>query len=886
VLTPGVKLGSYEVLAPLGAGGMGEVYQARDTKLDREVALKVLPETFASDSDRLARFEREVKAVAALSHPNILAIHDFGREDGVVFAVTELLKGETLRERLDRGPVTQRRAVEIAIQIARGLAAAHGKGIVHRDLKPDNVFLTEEGHVKILDFGLAKRTEPGAAGFGTSTPTAIGNTEPGTVMGTAAYMSPEQVRGRELDARSDLFSFGAILYEMLRGRQAFRGESVIETMNAIVKEEPPEFPEDERPIDPGLDRIVRHCLEKSPEARFQSAGDVAFDLETLSGVGPRTGVSAGVPAVSRGGWWRFVIVAAAGLGALALFVGGRFSAVRFNTESAARPVAFHQVTDVPGVESSPSLSPDGQSVVYVAETNGRLALYLQRIGGRNSELLTGDSDADDWQPAFSPDGQRIAFRSERDGGGIFIMGATGESTTRLTDFGYNPSWSPDGREIVVATGSFILPTDIAEPGSKLVAVDVSTGKTRAVLSVGSAFQPSWSPHGYRIAYFGLHRGGQRDLWTVAADGSGSGSAGVEVTNDPAVDWSPVWSPDGAYLYYSSTRGGTMNLWRLRIDEASGRVLGPPEPMTTPCIWAGQPSFSRDGSRFAYASLDWRSTLVKIGFEPGTGMTVGSAIPILKSTRPIRDHEISPDGRWVAFVQAGSQEDLVVARIDGTEYRRLTDDSHRNRGPVWSPDGQWIVFYSDRSGSYQLWRIRPDGSGLEQLTNDPRGFLFAFWSPDGSQLAAQFESGGGELIDMRSNARPRPARVIPPPDPGSQVWPFGWTPDGKRLVTAVLGPDGTIPDLAVYSLETGRYERLDFVRNAYWEFPLWLSDGRRLVVRTPHGIYLIDSVTKKARMIVSVGGYSSGECVGITPDDRWITYDETGTEGDIWLAEMR
>ncbi len=292
-LVAGSRLGPYEILAPLGSGGMGEVYRARDSKLDREVAVKVLPASVANDSDSLARFEREAKAVAALSHPNILAIHDFGTQDGTTYAVMELLEGETLRGKLDGAPVTQRQAVDWALQIAKGLSAAHGKGVVHRDLKPDNVFVSRDGHVKILDFGLAKRVD--AAPEQTSAPTGTGHTEPGTVMGTMGYMSPEQLRGLPVDHRSDIFSFGAILYELLSGKKAFKRDTASDTIAAILKEDPLELTQSGRNVSPALDHIVRHCLEKDRENRFQTAKDVAFALSEASS--PATTVTSGVQAV-------------------------------------------------------------------------------------------------------------------------------------------------------------------------------------------------------------------------------------------------------------------------------------------------------------------------------------------------------------------------------------------------------------------------------------------------------------------------------------------------------------------------------------------------------------------------------------------------------------
>ncbi|MFN2386886.1 MAG: protein kinase, partial [Thermoanaerobaculia bacterium] len=289
-LATGTRLGSYEILAPLGAGGMGEVYRARDGKLDREVAIKVLPESVAADPDALTRFELEARAVAALSNPHILAIYDFGTHEGLSYAVTELLEGETLRSKLDGGPISQRQAIDYGVQIAKGLSAAHEKGVVHRDLKPENIFIARDGHLKILDFGLAKRVEEVSPEEETSGPTVSGHTEPGTVMGTIGYMSPEQVRGLSVDHRSDIFSFGAILYEMLSGKKAFQKDTATDTMAAILRDEPPELSASGRNVLPALDLIVRHCLEKDRNNRFQSARAIAFPLSEASGPTTTSGV--------------------------------------------------------------------------------------------------------------------------------------------------------------------------------------------------------------------------------------------------------------------------------------------------------------------------------------------------------------------------------------------------------------------------------------------------------------------------------------------------------------------------------------------------------------------------------------------------------------------
>ena len=329
--------------------------------------------------------------------------------------------------------------------------------------------------------------------------------------------------------------------------------------------------------------------------------------------------------------------------------------------------SFDRVTDEAGVETTPAISPDGKSVVYAKTVGLDTALYLLRVGSKTPQRLSGESPAHDSQPAFSPDGDRIAFRSERDGGGIFLMSATGESVTRLTSAGYSPCWSPDGREIVVSPNTFATPTDLSGTATGLRLVAVASGQSRALAVTGRALQPAWSPSGARIAFWTVRgRSGQRDILTIAADGSDAAKGGSLVTDDAALDWSPRWSPDGRSLYFSSARGGTMNLWRVAIDQATGRLLGEPEPVTAPSIWSGDLSFARDGSRVAFATLDYRSTLLRVPFDPVREALTGPAEPVLRGTRPIRDHSLSPDGRWIAFTQAGAQEDLFVARVDGSE----------------------------------------------------------------------------------------------------------------------------------------------------------------------------------------------------------------------------
>ena len=428
-LVTGSRLGPYEVVAPIGHGGMGEVFRARDTRLGRDVALKVLPEAAHGDAERFQRFEREARAAGALNHPNVVVLYDVGSQDGAPYLVSELLEGETLRERLLRGPLSPQHAVEIAVQVARGLGAAHEKGIVHRDLKPENVFLTADGHAKILDFGLAKLLGPESPANG-SEPGAVAQTGSDVVVGTVGYMAPEQVRGEVVDGRADVFATGACLYEMLSGRRAFRAGSAAETMAAIVREEPPDLSSIRRGVVPQLDRIVRRCLEKQKAARFQSARDLAFALESLSG----TSLAAGPGLLAGLASWRFAASLRRATVPLATLVAGALLGAllmaRLGERPAPPPAVLRALTHS-GADSSPAASPDGQLVAFSSRRGGRSRIWLKQIRGEGETALTnGPADT---EPRFFPDGQSILFTrtDEKDGPSIWRVPVVGGEERRL-----------------------------------------------------------------------------------------------------------------------------------------------------------------------------------------------------------------------------------------------------------------------------------------------------------------------------------------------------------------------------------------------------------------------------------------------------------------------
>ncbi len=859
---------------------MGEVYRARDPRLNRDVAIKVLPPSFSADADRLRRFEQEAKAAGVLNHPNITAVYDIGMHEGSPYVVQELLEGETLRAALASGKPAARRAIDYAVQIARGLSAAHDKGVVHRDLKPENLFVTKDGRVKILDFGLAKLTQAEDVGSeATSLPTETRGTEPGVVLGTLGYMSPEQVRGRPADARSDIFSFGAILYEMLTGHRAFRGDSAADTMSAILKEDPPDLTVTNQAISPGLERIVRHCLEKSPEQRFHSAHDLAFDLEALSQVSAPPGGAR--PAMRA----RRIPPAALLIAGLVVGAGLAYLALRGRGPRAASDVdgatTFRRLTNLSGSENSPSLSPDGQTVAFEHRSENRVHVWVQRVAGRKPIDLTPDCERPSYSPAFSPDGSLIVYGSQCGEGGIFIVGASGENVRRVTSFGAEPAWSPDGRDLVFSTEPVVSPYGRGG-SSELWKVAIGGGEP-VKLYAQDAIQPSVSPHGLRIAYWALPTGGsQRDVWTIPYKGLSPGEKPVPVTQDRAVDWNPVWAPDGKALYYLSNRDGAMNLWKVPIDESTGKPLGPPQPERLPAREVGGVAFSRDARSVAYVNRETTYAIDRLRFD-AEGRLVGRPEEIYASSLEMSDFDVSPDSAMFAFdSRGGAQDDIFVLQSDGKGLRQLTDDAYRDRHPVFSADGRRLAFHSDRSGRYEIWTISTDGSSLTQLTKTTGDTVIEpHWSPDGRRIAMNTGRIGMVItLDEKGGA----ARTQQIPNPSDRVfaYPLGWSADGKRLACALSRlPDRVAVGLAFYSPDTNTLsDPIPGIKTGGGALRGGFL-GERLIYTDIDGIRVADPAAGTERLVLpstDVGRYSD-----ITCRDATTCYgDRTSDNSDLWM----
>ena len=865
-LQAGTRLGPYEIVSRLGAGGMSEVYRAHDPRIRRDVAVKVLPPTFARFADRMHRFEQEARAAGALNHPNLLTIFDTGSADGKPYIVTELLEGHTLRSLMRENGVAAklalRKVADYSIQIANGLAAAHDRGIVHRDLKPDNIFVTKDGRVKILDFGVAKLRS--ADEFALSDDdTMEQDTSPGTVIGTVGYMSPEQVRGQSVDGRSDIFSLGTVMYEMVAGEHPFRSDSAADTMSAILREDPAELVSLNPNVTPGLERVIRHCLEKSPEQRFQSARDLAFQLEMLSsssGAMP----TMEVPVLSS----RKKSALLAGAGVLAVgLLGGWFIGSRVTAPERPR-ISFRQLTFDDGVEVAPSISPDGQTFVFARGSGAASDIYLQRVDGRNAINLTKRCRAADVQPAFSPDGSQIAYRSECDGGGIFVMGATGESARRVATDCFNPAWSPDSKQLVCGGESVGQTPTSRGSRSALFVVDVQNGTTRKLYD-GDGVQPSWSPNGHRIAFWGtVGQSAQRDLWTIEPGAKEPAKTVVRVTSDAAVDWNPLWAPDGQHLYFGSDRNGAMNLWRVAIDEESGKTKDEPEPVTTPARYSGNYSISRDGRRIAFASIENTEAVRAVPFDPVGGYVNGEPRQVAAGSFLVFSSQVSPDGKVIAVTNRGGQEDLYVIEIATGEVRQLTNDDAHDRGVAWARDGSKIYFYSQRDGDhYEIWSINADGSALTRVTKtNGQSVWYPGAAPDGKRVSFY----NNENTFVLENGKIAP---LPPSPDGKRPQFTAWSPDGSMLAGELSGPG-----IVVYSFADRRYRRL----TPSGARPIWLPGGREILYGDSGRLRIVNLDSGAIRDVPS---HLAMAAPSLSADGRTLVYSDRRMQSDVWMMAV-
>ncbi len=853
------RLGPYEVLSPLGAGGMGEVYRARDPRLGREVAVKLLPESFSSDQQRLHRFEQEARAAAGLYHPNILAVYDIGQQDGAPYIVSELLEGETLRQKLHAGPIPVRKAVDYALQMARGLAAAHDKGVVHRDLKPENVFVTRDGRVKILDFGLAKLTQVEAA---PDSATMTVQSEAGKVLGTVGYMSPEQVRGKPADARSDLFALGAIIYEMLTGKRAFHGDTSADTMTAILTKDPPEFGSANAQVSPALDRIVRHCLEKSPDERFQSARDVAFDLEMLSSI---TSSTAALPAAAASPWRRRMPLLAAILLLLIAALAGLWAG-RSGTQSTP---LFTRLSYRGGYIVAARFSPDGQTIVYSAGFGGEpVQIYTTRpeatqsreLGFKRSSILAISRND---EMLVTLDHRALAANATI--GTLAQAPMTGGAPREILENVHFADWSPDGTQMAVVR--------LLENG--LERLEYPLGKVLYETD-GWMSDARVSPDGERVAFAEHPVKYDSRGWIAVVDRAGKKTKLTELFSNAL---GLAWNPSGKEIWFTASAVHlSSNL--LAVSTAGKQRL----------VWAGAGGvvlldINKDG-RVLLARQNRRRGIA--GLFPGHEQEVD-----LSWLDWSLLYDISPDGKWILFAEegdaAGPAYSAYMRSTDGAPAIRLGDGTPMNL----SPDGKWVTAVKP-GNPYELWILPTRAGEAKNLSAPGMDYEYAVWMPGEKSLLVLAKETGHRSrawVQDIGGGKPRPVT----PEDAEQAAP---TPDRKAVVAKKNGKwmvyplDGGAPGV-LYPSAAGIFDKFDRIVPAFYGAPEQSEDPRywygTLDRDVPQKLYRFDSVSGKMEFWKEfmpgdkAGVYSVGP-FAIAPGGKWYAYSYVRDLSDLYMVE--
>lgn len=865
----------YKIAEKIGEGGMGVVYRARDEHLKRDVVIKVLPPELVADPERKRRFVQEARAASSLSHPNIVTIHDIASEGGLDFIVMEYVAGKMLDRKIGRKGMKLGELLKHAIQISDALAAAHAAGIVHRDLKPANILVMESGRVKVLDFGLAKLTQPEPeAESGGASSTAL-PTEEGRILGTAAYMSPEQAQGKNVDARSDIFSFGSVLYQMATGRRAFQGDSNIPTLSAILNREPAPM-SDEIPQE--FEKFVAHCLRKDPARRFQHMGDVRIALEDLKEESDSGELDKAVAHPQRAR--RRIAMWTAAVALLILAAGSVF--VYFQRTSREAPsVSVVPFTSNQGVQQSPSFSPDGSRVAFSwnGEKEDNFDIYIKPLGPGPARRLTSDP-APDTVPKWSPDGNWIAFSRD---GFVYLISPEGGQERKLTT-GWPYSWTPDGRFLAVYQRE-----SVGKP-RMIYLVSVETGEKQGPLTsprpknLGD-FWPAISPSGRSLAFIRYSGGASfvNDIYILPlVNGKPSGEA-WRLTNDNRAAGGLTWTPDSREIVFFSNRSGRSSLFRIAVspgaepqrvpgtDDAYASTIsrGPPSRLVyarsfiNDNIWRMQiagngyaagaperiiasmglewdPQFSPDGNRIAFRSD--RSGFIEIMVCNSDG---SNPVPLtsFKGARHAGAPRWSPDGRRIAFDSQGPNGiNIFIVNAEGGAPRRLTEGDWWDGRPSWSQDGRWVYFLSNRSGTNQMWKSSATGENVQQITRD--GGFEAFESPDGKTL---FHTKGGYTT---------PGLWSMPVEGGKEV--------ALPQLSTVLPGHWAIADRGIYFVDYSGFRPNDPVPVRFFDF-----EKQQL-----SKVGAIEKIRPKARCDFSV-----------TRDGRWMIWTQTDrSESNLMLID--
>jgi Tol biopolymer transport system component len=872
MLTPGSRLGAYEIISSLGAGGMGEVYRARDARLGRDVALKIIGQALASDPATRARLEREARLLAALQHPHVEVIHGLEEEGGTLFLVLELVEGETLDAVLAGGALPPARALDVARQVAEALEAAHRQGIVHRDLKPSNIRFTSDGAVKVLDFGLAKRIEESGSQPGAATTMTLGETAAGAILGTPAYMSPEQARGRPSAQPADVWSLGCLLYEMLAGRRAFAGETAADCLAAVLSASA-DWSAMPRGAPASIRRLLTRCLDKEPQHRpeiGEARREVAAALRDLEAGRSRRRMAAVVTA----------LVALIGALAIALTVSRRGA-------RPAPPLAprLSQITLSQGLEQSPAWSPDARSIAYIADAGAVRRIFLRGLAGEDGVPLTSGA-FDDIQPAWSPDGKTIVFVRAReagrrlepgdvfgqyDGGDVWAVDVATRRESRLVERAYNPSFSPDGRRLAV-DASWAGPRRIwiTDPAG-LNPRQVTTDDSEAIQHL----RPRWSPDGNRIVFQRTERT-KSDVRVVTL---ATGDV-VAVTSDLYQNIQPTWDSSGRFVYFTSNRAGGVNLWRVAAPQGS-KSSSVFQQVTTGAGQDVEAAPAADGRRLAFAILRQNADLWELPLDPRTGRATGPPREVVATNREDSRGSWSPDGRSLAFNsdRAGTMNLWVHSLDDGTT-RPLTSGPGGDFQPAWSPDGRILAFFSSRAGDADIWTVDVASGTLHSLLRRPSLDINPCFSPDGRLVAFQSDQSGRLEVWVMGQDGSDPRQL-------TRVGVTGhflrWTRDGGAVV--FRGPGGGQPVSMEAPLDGGDPRPLPEIK------------GGSHMSFSPGGDLVLDVVAHKTLWVSPLGAGAPTEIFSFddpdvridypvwSPDGRHAIFDRFRPQGAaLWLLE--
>ncbi len=881
----GQTISHYRILEQLDSGGMGEVYRAEDLRHGRQVALKFLSPELTRNPPARARFEREARAISALEHPNVCTVHDVGEtDDGRAFLAMPFYRGETLKERVARGPLPIAETLDLAAQIAAGLIKAHEKGLIHRDVKPGNVFVTDEGQVRILDFGLAKEVGD------------VTVTQSGVTFGSPAYVSPEQVLSQPLDARTDQWSLAVVVYEMLRGTRPFHAHSRLAILYNIVHREPEPLSSRRHDVSPAVDAVLARALAKDPEDRYSCVEEFLQELRRAVALGPAPRMSA---------WRRAALIGGLLAALLAIALAVRV-AMAPDATAAIRVARTRPLTRAPGMERNPAFSSDGTRIAYVSDEPGVASLFVRKLAdGSTAEgeerLLNAGIFTWDDKPVFSPGGEWIAFASYRQGGGVYLMAAAGGEPLRVAGFGFTPmgdvlsrapslAFSPDGRWLAIAgtlarrglyladVRSLIDERGIArdrDPAWELEQIEIpDDGASVAVLD------PAFSPDGRRLAYVLISGSGVSvsTLWTVALDGSDP----VAMTTGQYLDHGPVFSPDGRRLFFISDRGGSHDVWTLPLDRR-GRPAAPPVPLTTG-VGIGSFAMSPDGRRLVYSKVEDHSNLYRIPAD-SVAVRLEDAVPLTTGNQLIEFVDVSHDGRWLAFDsnRAGNM-DLYLMPREGGEPRRLTSSPAHDWCPRFSPDGQEIVFHSLRSGNRDLWIWTLESGQARQLTDHPAKDWLPNFSPDGQEIV--FESTRSGNVDLwivpRQGGEPRQLTSTPFPE----RFPV-YSPDGRWVAFESVTANGV--SLFRIPAVGGEPERL---ASAWRIAPFaWSEDGGSIFAlgRQATGyqanLWRVSVPGGELEALTAFRELERQVFQSLASDGEYLYFPLRERRGDLWLAEL-